>query len=102
MGPRWVPVAVMMLGLLQHLAFHVTKLMAEVDPLAFSPSTSLEAVGSGVGLKQMNNIYMVHKSNLILSLLLWRTNDNQTMSEQCNKTRLIRKKKSVFLSALFS
>lgn len=40
------------------------------DPLGFSPSTSLEAAGSAVGLKQMSNIYVVHKSNLILSLRL--------------------------------
>lgn len=39
------------------------------DP-GLQPSTSLEAVGSGVGLKQINNIYVVHKNNLILSLLL--------------------------------
>lgn len=61
--------AVMVVGLLQHLVFHVTKVVAEVNP-GLQPSTSLEAVGIGVGLKQINNIYVVHKNNLILSLLL--------------------------------
>lgn len=40
------------------------------DPLGFSPSTNLEAAGSGMGFKETSNIHVVHKSNLILSLQL--------------------------------